>query len=57
MRRKERNTPRQKISSECWPQTIAGHAHRDLRNGQSRGTNFTVTTASARKCANAGRRD
>ena len=48
---KDRNTPRQKISSECWPQTITGHAQRDLSDGQSRGMNYTVTTASARKCA------
>src|SRR3954470_22503362 len=49
---KDRNTPRQQIFSECCPQPLAGHAQRDLRNGQSRGMNFTVTTASARKCAN-----
>src|SRR5262245_61819798 len=48
---KDRNTPRQKISSECWPQTMDGQAHHDFSNGQSRGTNRTVSTASARKCA------
>src|SRR6516164_3826660 len=48
---KDRNTPRQKISSECWPQTIGGQAHHDFSNGQSRGTKRTVSTASARKCA------
>src|SRR5262249_6337304 len=47
----ERKTPRQKISSECCPQTIGGQAHHDFSIGQSRGTNHTVTTASARKCA------
>ena len=36
---KARNTPRQKISSECWPQTMAGRKIGDLRTGQSRGTN------------------
>src|SRR5262245_8207320 len=30
---------------------MGGQAHHDLRNGQSRGTNLTVSTASARKCA------
>src|SRR5262249_21698282 len=49
---KDRNTPRQKISSECCPQTIGGHSHQVLSSGQSRGTNHTVTTAKARKCAN-----
>src|SRR5215813_12099868 len=48
---KERNTPRQKISSECCPHTIGGHSQRDLSPGQSRGRKRTVTTASARKCA------
>ena len=32
----ERNMPRQKISSECCPQTIGGHIHRTLQAGQSR---------------------
>src|SRR5262249_30896530 len=48
---KHRNTPSKKISSKCWPQTIGGQAHHDFRNGQSRGTKRTVSTASARKCA------
>ena len=33
-----KNTPRQKISSECWPQTIAGHSSGDFKPGQWRGT-------------------
>src|SRR5262249_16706970 len=48
---KDRNTPRQKISSECCPQTMGGQAHHDFSSGQSRGTKRTVNTASARKCA------
>ena len=46
---KERNTPRQKVSRECWPQTIAGHKIRDFKAGQSLGTKATVMTASDRK--------
>src|SRR5271170_3984587 len=49
---KARNTPRQKTSSECWPQTMAGQRIADFRPGQWRGTKSTVTDASARKCAN-----
>src|SRR5262249_13783037 len=48
---KDKNTPRQKISSECCPHTIGGQSQRDLSPGQSRGKKRTVTTASARKCA------
>src|SRR5579862_1933463 len=39
---KDKNTPRQNISSECWPHTITGHSNRVFKNGQSRGTNQTV---------------
>src|SRR5262245_10473197 len=46
---KDRNTPRQKVSRECWPQTIAGHKVRDFKAGQSFGTRATVITASDRK--------
>ena len=46
-----KNTPRQKISSECWPQRMAGCSNGNFKAGQSRGTNRTVTAASARKCA------
>ena len=46
-----RNTPRQKISSECWPHRITGFSQRDFRPGQSRGRKRTVMAASARKCA------
>ena len=48
---KAKNTPRQKISNECWPQTIAGCRNGDFSPGQSRGTKRTVTAAKARKCA------
>src|SRR5271169_6560500 len=48
---KAKNTPRQKISNECWPHTIAGCRNGDFSAGQSRGTKRTVTAASARKCA------
>src|SRR4029077_21120459 len=48
---KARNTPRQKISSECWPQRTAGSKNGDFKPGQSRGTKRTVTAASARKWA------
>src|SRR5262249_6512761 len=47
---KDKNTPRQNVSSECWPHTIAGQKIQDLSAGQSRGTNATVMIASARKC-------
>src|SRR6185437_12346106 len=47
---KERKTPRQKVSRECWPQTIAGQKIRDFNAGQSRGTSATVIIASERKC-------
>src|SRR5690242_18583936 len=46
-----KNTPRQKISSECCPQRIAGCKYGDLSHGQSRGMKYTVTAASARKWA------
>src|SRR5262249_38312339 len=49
---KARNTPRQKISRECWPHWIAGRKTGHLSAGQPRGTNRTVSTASARKWAN-----
>src|SRR5580692_2614900 len=48
---KAKNTPRQKISSECWPHRMAGCRIGDFRPGQSRGMNRTVTVASARKWA------
>ena len=32
---KARNTPRQKISSECWPQRTAGSKNGDFKPGQS----------------------
>ena len=48
---KDRNTPRQKVSSECWPQTIAGQNTGDFSAGQARGTNQTVITASEKKCS------
>src|SRR5262249_18080912 len=32
-----RNTPRQKISSECWPQRMSGRNQRDFNPGQSFG--------------------
>ena len=47
---KARNTPRQKVSSECCPHTIAGQNTRDRNTGQSRGTNHSVITASDKKC-------
>src|SRR3954453_12320650 len=47
-----RNTPRQKISSECWPHRISGRSQGDFSPGQSFGRNRTVIAASARKCAN-----
>src|SRR5579862_5998415 len=47
-----RNTPRQKISSECCPHRISGRSQGDFNPGQSLGRNRTVMAASARKCAN-----
>src|ERR1700733_1676535 len=47
-----RNTPRQKISSECCPHRISGRSQGDFKPGQSFGRKRTVTAASARKCAN-----
>src|ERR1700730_8983302 len=47
-----RNTPRQKISSECCPHRISGRSQGDFKPGQSLGRKGTVTAASARKCAN-----
>src|SRR5213079_1709723 len=47
-----RNTPRQKISSECCPHRINGRSQADFNPGQSFGRNRTVTAARARKCAN-----
>src|ERR1041385_2251738 len=49
---KARNTPRQKISSECWPHRISGRSHGDFSPGQSFGRQRSVSAASARKCAN-----
>src|ERR1700738_2699825 len=49
---KARNTPRQKISRECWPHRISGRSHSDFSPGQSFGRKRTVIAASARKCAN-----
>ena len=40
---KAKNTPRQKISSECCPQRIAGRRYGDFSQGQSRGMKCTVT--------------
>src|SRR5215472_16997104 len=48
---KDKNTPRQKISSECCPHAIGAHSQRDFNPVQSRGVNHSVTTASARKWA------
>src|SRR6202012_3552199 len=48
---KARNTPRQKISSECCPHRISGRSHGDFSPAQSFGRNRTVSAASARKCA------
>src|SRR3954468_12960472 len=36
---KARNTPKQKISSECCPHRIAGYSAQELSVGQVRGTN------------------
>ena len=47
-----RNTPRQKISSECCPHRISGRSQGDFNPGQSLGRKRTVIAASARKCAN-----
>src|ERR1700722_6349951 len=46
-----RNTPRQKISSECCPHRINGRSQGDFNPAQSLGRKRTVTAASARKCA------
>src|SRR5471030_3093027 len=46
----DRNTPRQKMPSECCPHTIAGQNTRDFNAGQLLGTSHTVITASDRKC-------
>src|ERR1700710_1706810 len=48
---KAKNTPRQKISSECWPHRISGRSQGDFKPGQSLGRKRTVIAASARKCA------
>src|SRR5207342_1063988 len=48
---KARKTPRQNISSECWPHRINGRSQRDFSPDQSRGRKHTVIAASARKCA------
>src|SRR5262249_25962176 len=48
---KARNTPKQNISRECWPQRIKGRSQIDFRGGQSLGRKRTVIAASARKCA------
>ena len=45
-----KKTPRQNISSECWPHRITGCSHGDFRPGQSLGRMRTVIAASARKC-------
>src|ERR1700676_3215891 len=47
-----RNTPRQKISSECCPHRISGRNQGDFNPDQSFGRKRTVMAASARKCAN-----
>src|ERR1700690_473841 len=47
-----RNTPRQKISSECCPHRINGRSQRDFSPGHPGGTHRTVIAASAAKCAN-----
>src|SRR5690606_39366654 len=47
---KDRNTPRQKMPSECWPHRMAGRKKADFSAGQSRGTSRSVTIASDRKC-------
>src|SRR5437660_260142 len=49
---KARNTPRQKISSECCPHRINGRSQGDFNPAQSFGRKRTVIAASARKCAN-----
>src|SRR5262249_48751223 len=48
---KARNTPRQNISRECWPQRIKGRSQIDFNGGQSFGRKRTTIAASARKCA------
>ncbi len=48
---KDKNTPRQKISSECRPQTIAGRSAGDFSAGQSFWIRLkTVMTANDGKC-------
>ncbi len=47
---KDKNTPRQKISSKSRPQTIAATAAGDFSAGQSCGTSQTAMTANDRKC-------
>src|ERR1700692_741109 len=47
-----RNTPRQKISSECCPHRISGRSQGDFNAGQPFARKRTVMAASARKCAN-----
>src|SRR5579871_31700 len=46
---KERKTPRQKISSECWPHKISGRAQFERRNFASKGTKRMTRIAMARK--------
>src|SRR5579871_430774 len=46
-----RNTPKQKISSECCPHRIAGRITGHVSGAQSRGTYRNVRIASATKCA------
>src|SRR6202165_2840536 len=46
-----RNTPRQKISSECCPHRISGRSQGDFNTGQSFGRKRTGMADSARKCA------
>src|SRR5258708_10986738 len=46
-----RNTPRQKISRECWPHRISGRSQGDFNPAQFLGRKRTVRAASARKCA------
>src|SRR5690242_14434290 len=48
---KARNTPKQKISNECWPHQIAGWKTGQRKAGQVWGTYQTTTAPSARKCA------
>src|SRR5262249_36021190 len=48
----DRKMPRQKISSECSPQMMAGRKPLHLRYGQSRGMKRTVTSARIAKWIN-----